>query len=308
MSARWAPHRVLLDAGYMGIELLSRLAEREINVLCPSGRTNSADWQRRKSGAYFDKREFVYEPQHDRSRGPAGRELLYEYRAPDRRGRQFVRYRGAQCGGCELRTQCTASASGRTLRRYAGEELKEAMAEVLRQPAARREHRRRKVLVEPVFARLRGLQRLDRFRRRGLDAVRTEFALHCIAYNLRVAAHLILSRIFLIILRASPDQPPRLLVAPIFLTSIQMSPFIDSLLFAGEGVVRVPKKSWLLQPRHTMAIAMRTSSLSSRGSRAGIGPSWSSGYDCAADSLAQNSDVNIGSDPISSISAASNGG
>ena len=58
-----APGALLLDAGYMGIEMLTRLAEREINVLCPSGKTSDADWQRRKSGRYFDKREFVYEAQ-----------------------------------------------------------------------------------------------------------------------------------------------------------------------------------------------------------------------------------------------------
>jgi hypothetical protein len=207
------PDALLLDAGYMGIELLSRLAEREINVLCPSGRTNAADWQRRTSGRYFDKREFIYEAQQDRYRCPAGRELHFESRARDQRGARYVRYRGAQCGDCALRAQCTTAPRGRTLRRYAGEEIKVAMQQVLRQPRARREYRRRKVLVEPVFARLRGLQRLDRFHRRGLTAVRAEFALHCIAYNLRVAAHLTLSRIILLIFSTSPGKPPLPLAA-----------------------------------------------------------------------------------------------
>ena len=208
-----APGALLLDAGYMGIELLTRLAEREINVLCPSGKTSDADWQRRTSGRYFDKREFVYEAQHDRYRCPAGRELHFDYRVRDRRGARYVRYRGAQCSDCQLRAQCTKARWGRTLRRYAGEEIKEAMQEVLRQPRARREYQRRKVLVEPVFARLRGLQRLDRFRRRGLAAVRAEFALHCIAYNLRVAAHFILSRIILVIFGAAAGRPPQPLAA-----------------------------------------------------------------------------------------------
>jgi len=44
-------------------------------------------------------------------------------------------------------------------------------------------------MVEPVFARLRGQQHLNRFRRRGLTAVTREFALHALAYNLgRVVA------------------------------------------------------------------------------------------------------------------------
>jgi hypothetical protein len=54
-----APGALLLDAGCMGIEMLTRLAERETNVLYPSEKTSDADWQRRKSGRYFDKREFV---------------------------------------------------------------------------------------------------------------------------------------------------------------------------------------------------------------------------------------------------------
>jgi hypothetical protein len=59
----------------------------------------------------------------------------------------------------------------------------EAMQQVLAQPAARRLYRRRSALVEPVFARLG----LKRFRRRGLKPVRLEFALHCLAYNLKRA-------------------------------------------------------------------------------------------------------------------------
>jgi hypothetical protein len=67
--------------------------------------------------------------------------------------------------------------------RYQGEELKEAMAQVLSQPAARAKYQRRQAIVEPCFAELRERQGLKRFHRRGLAAVRVEFALHCIAFN-----------------------------------------------------------------------------------------------------------------------------
>ncbi|QXF33316.1 hypothetical protein CE143_09250 [Photorhabdus luminescens] len=54
----------------------------------------------------------------------------------------------------------------------------------------------RKSLVEPVFSALRGIQRLERFRRKGLSAVKLEFSLHAMAYNLSRAVALILGIIF----------------------------------------------------------------------------------------------------------------
>jgi hypothetical protein len=63
-----------------------------------------------------------------------------------------------------------------------------AMAQVLSQPAARAKYHRQ-ALVEPCFAELRERQGLKRFHRRGLAAGRVEFALHCIAFNLKKAVH-----------------------------------------------------------------------------------------------------------------------
>ncbi|WP_290607822.1 transposase, partial [Arsenophonus sp. ENCA] len=54
----------------------------------------------------------------------------------------------------------------------------------------------RKSMVEPVFSALRGIQGLERFRRKGLLAVKLEFTLHAMAYNLSRAVALILWMIF----------------------------------------------------------------------------------------------------------------
>jgi hypothetical protein len=54
----------------------------------------------------------------------------------------------------------------------------------------------RKVIVEPVFSGLRRQQGLDRFRRRGLQGVTREFALHVMAYNLSRAVALRRARFF----------------------------------------------------------------------------------------------------------------
>ncbi|MGS0627183.1 MULTISPECIES: transposase [Photorhabdus] len=66
--------------------------------------------------------------------------------------------------------------------------------------------------VNPVFSALRGIQGLERFRRRGLSAVRGEFTLHAIAYNLSRAVALILWVIFSLLWGVSPNNRPSISV------------------------------------------------------------------------------------------------
>ncbi len=56
--------------------------------------------------------------------------------------------------------------------------MRDALRQIMEHPKAQRVFRQRKAMVEPVFAHLRCQQKLERFRRRGLAAVRREFALH----------------------------------------------------------------------------------------------------------------------------------
>lgn len=183
------PSCVLLDAGFSSLALPALTVESNIDVLCPTGRAVGADGWERRAGyrGRFPKQAFHYIADRDRYRCPGGRELVYEERRVDKFGRRYRVCRGAQCAHCVLRERCTESKYGRLLKRYEGEELKEATAQVLSRPAARAKYQRRKTIVEPCFAELRERQGLKRFRRRGLVPVRVEFALHCIAFNLKKA-------------------------------------------------------------------------------------------------------------------------
>src|SRR5271166_584419 len=182
------PARLLLDAGFSSIGLFSMLVARDIDVLCPAGRTNGdGEWHKQSRTGRFTKHHFRYDPHADRYHCPAGRELAFSASGVDRKRRKFRVYRSPACKDCVLRERCTTSAVGRSIKRFEGEELKEAMVEVLAQPRARRQFRRRGAIAEPPFAHLRERQGLRRFRRRGLPGVRAEFALHCIAYDLRMA-------------------------------------------------------------------------------------------------------------------------
>ena len=182
-----APTRVLLDANYHSIELLQGCADQGIDVLCPAGRTDTAGWTKRGPGGRFGKGQFVYDAERNAYRCPAAHWLTVRSRSRHHHGRHYVAYTTEACAGCSLRAQCTTAKSGRTVIRFDGEEIKEAMRWVLEQPHARRAYRRRGPIVERPFAELRERQGLRRFRRRGLLGVRVEFALHCIAFNLKWA-------------------------------------------------------------------------------------------------------------------------
>jgi hypothetical protein len=64
------------------------------------------------------------------------------------------------------------------------------------QAEARQRYVQRQAMVEPVFSALRDRQGLQRFRRNGLAAVRVEFALHAMAYNLSRALACALTSFF----------------------------------------------------------------------------------------------------------------
>jgi transposase len=60
----------------------------------------------------------------------------------------------------------------------------QALRDRMREPAARQCYARRKAIVEPVFGVLKQQRGMRQFRRRGLEAVGTEWALATTAYNL----------------------------------------------------------------------------------------------------------------------------
>jgi len=64
----------------------------------------------------------------------------------------------------------------------------------MQHPQALRIFSQRKVMVEPVFSHLRCQQNLNRFRRRGLQSVKCECALHTMAHNLSRAVALLGAR------------------------------------------------------------------------------------------------------------------
>jgi hypothetical protein len=200
------PITALFDAGFHSGELLEHVAERGIDILCPPGKPTGTWHKRNGPRRGFDKAAFTYDALANVYHCPASQVLRSVATGIDRAGRAYQSYGGAPCRQCALRAQCTTSATGREVIRYAGDEFKECMAEVLRQPAARKQFRRRRSIVERPFAELRYRQGLTRFHRRGILGVRVEFALHCIAFNLKWAISYERGA-FIVIVRVLAAQP-----------------------------------------------------------------------------------------------------
>lgn len=175
--------REMLDAGYFCDMVLQHAVDYDLDVLCPEGNPErSPDWER-ASTKQFPKSKFHYDAATDSYECPAGKRLLRLYDDKNAR-RPYTKYRGTECGTCPLRDQCTGSRRGRTIKRYAGDELKDAQRQVMKHPLARSRYMRRQAWVEPAFGSLKDRQRLRRFRRRGLPGVRLEAAMHAIAHNI----------------------------------------------------------------------------------------------------------------------------
>ncbi len=181
---------LLLDAGYFNDRVIDESLARNINLLCPEGKQVGKP---KHSEKHFPKGMFTYLEDEDAYRCPQGG-LLYpkERYKGNEQAQAYVKYMTPSCAECPLKSQCTKSAKGRMIKRYPGDEAKDALRMVMQQPGAKKSFKQRQAMVEPVFSALRMIQGLTKFKRRGLEGVKREFTLHVLAYNLsRALAYLL---------------------------------------------------------------------------------------------------------------------
>ena len=175
---------LMLDAGYFNKLILELCIDRDINLLCPEGRSlGEGEWI--KDTERYPKSAFTYHEDTDTYVCPQGQVLtIIDKYAGSESSPAFIRYGTPACAHCPVREQCTKDKNGRRIKRYAGDEAKEAQRQVMKDPRARKRYRQRQAIVEPVFGYMKRVLKFTRFRRRGLAKVRVEFALYAMAYNL----------------------------------------------------------------------------------------------------------------------------
>jgi hypothetical protein len=100
-------------------------------------------------------------------------------------GRCFYRADAKVCNACPVKSACTNSANGRTIRRPFDQAYIERVQRYHDTGACQRAIRKRQACVEPLFAEAKTLHGLRRFRLRGIEKVNIEGLMVAAGQNLK---------------------------------------------------------------------------------------------------------------------------
>ena len=167
---------VIADRGYFKGEEILACEQAGATPLVPKPLTSGA-----KAEGRFGKQDFVYIPEDDVYRCPAGELLTWRFdRVED--GQLLRHYWTTACQGCAIKAQCTTGKQ-RRIKRWEHESVIDAMQQRLDQaPDAMRIRRQ---TVEHPFGTIKAWMGATHFLTRGLKRVSTEMSLHVLAYNLK---------------------------------------------------------------------------------------------------------------------------
>ena len=168
--------QAIADRGYFNGEEVLACDQAGITVYVSKPMTSEA-----KAEGRFDKSDFVYQPDTDTYRCPAGSQLIRRFGRVEA-GHLIHRYWSSDCPRCPIKGQCTPS-DYRRVSRWEHEEVLEAMQKRL--DGKPNVMRIRRQTVEHPFGTIKFWMGARHFLMRTLEHVQTEMSLHVLAYNLK---------------------------------------------------------------------------------------------------------------------------
>jgi Transposase DDE domain len=134
-----------------------------------------------KADSRFGKQDFVYLPEEDAYRCPAGEQLRY-YSSNVERGLTLRRYWTTACQASPIKSRCTTSPQRRSTR-WEHEAVLEAVQRRL--DALPEAIAIRRQTVEHPFGTIKAWMGSTHFLTKTLQKVKTEMSLHVLAYNMK---------------------------------------------------------------------------------------------------------------------------
>lgn len=173
--------QTVADGQYGTAQQLSEAEARGYEVLTAPGSEKGGE----KQGEYAAQ-NFQYHPQEDEVICPRGERLKFSGRR--NKGGERAAVRTYQCQvyrDCPVRYLCCGKKQGRRIEISPQRAARERQREKRKDPAMQALLRRRKAIVEPVFAAIKQALGFRRWTVRGLENVRTQWSLLCTALNLK---------------------------------------------------------------------------------------------------------------------------
>ncbi len=166
---------VVADRGYFSSEEILACDQAGIVVTLPKPQTSG-----NKSKGRFVKADFCYVAEDDVYLCPAGERLIYRFTGEEN-GLALRRYWTNACQSCAIKDRCTTGKE-RRITRWEHEQLLEAVQRRLDEHPEKM--RQRRETVEHPFGTIKARMGATHFLMKTLKRVRTEMALHVLAYNL----------------------------------------------------------------------------------------------------------------------------
>ena len=170
------------DRGYDKGEEILACEAAGITVTLPKPQTSGS-----KADGRFGKQDFRYLPEEDVYLCPAGERLIWRFTSEEK-GQVLHCYWSSACETCAIKKLCTTGKE-RRIKRWEHEHVREAVQRRLDEnPEAMR---LRRETVEHPFATIKAWMGATHFLMKRLKNVRTEMALHVLAYNLKRVINII---------------------------------------------------------------------------------------------------------------------
>ena len=175
------------DSGYSSGDNLQALSDRGIDAHIPDANYQASQRGKQDSPGqgFFTRADFQRDELNDCFICPAGEKLNFVRLQKVKNKSPLRLYRCTAYKDCPLKKRCTKACSGRSITLNIHDTQFKAMRTKLDSPHGKRLYAKRKFIVEPVFGHIKETIGFQKFSLRGLEKVIGEFALVCMAHNLR---------------------------------------------------------------------------------------------------------------------------
>lgn len=176
------PVAIVLDAGYFTAPVCHLTLQLGLTPVISYRRPN-------KGPNTFQKKQFIYDSQHDCYTCPQGEKLIYT--TTDRQGYRHYQTAAGICQNCPQRSACTRAKKGKTITRHLWETSKEKAQYIRLTPWGKKMHKRRKETIERSFADAKQHHGHRYAHFRGLLKVQIQCLLAATAQNIKKIALLV---------------------------------------------------------------------------------------------------------------------